>query len=101
VPDTGIFLGSCFAAYEQPDHPIYSARYVRVKFGCPKSPLRLEDLVSEDNEGQLTADDNYMWSYTSSEFPMLQVSSIYFVLFALIVYPLERKFVNSGNVPMS
>jgi hypothetical protein len=61
-----------FRAYEQPDHPIYSARYVRVKFGCPKSPLRLEDLVSEDNEGQLTADDNYMWSYTSSEFPMLQ-----------------------------
>ena len=86
VPDTSIFLGSCFAAYQQPGHPIYSARYVRVSFGCPKLPLRLEDLVSEENEGQLTADDNYIWMYTSSEFPMLQVSSIYFVLFTLILF---------------
>jgi len=61
-----------FRAYQQPGHPIYSARYVRVRFGCPKSPLRPEDLVSEENEGQLTADDNYIWMYTSSEFPMLQ-----------------------------
>ncbi|OEL18106.1 F-box protein [Dichanthelium oligosanthes] len=61
-----------FKAFFQHGHPIYSAQYVRVKFGCPKSPLRPEDLVSEENEGQVTADDNYMWMYTPSEFPMLQ-----------------------------
>ncbi|RCV29519.1 hypothetical protein SETIT_6G020100v2 [Setaria italica] len=61
-----------FRAYFQRGLPIYSSQYVRFKFGCPKLPLRLEDLVSEENEGQLTADDNYIWMYTSSEFPMLQ-----------------------------
>ncbi|XP_062192543.1 F-box protein At4g00755-like [Phragmites australis] len=61
-----------FKAFFQHDHPIYSAQYVRFRMGCPKSPLQPEDLVSDENEGQLTADDNYIWTYTSPEFPMLQ-----------------------------
>ncbi|CAL5007475.1 unnamed protein product [Urochloa decumbens] len=61
-----------FKAFFQDGFPIYSSQYVRFKFGCPKVPLQHKDLVSEVNEGQLTADDNYIWVYTSSEFPMLQ-----------------------------
>ncbi|CAO2206182.1 unnamed protein product [Urochloa humidicola] len=61
-----------FKAFFQELFPIYSSQYVRFKFGCPKVPLQHKDLVSEVNEGQLTADDNYIWMYTSSEFPMLQ-----------------------------
>uniref|UniRef100_A0A0A9GIJ0 Uncharacterized protein n=1 Tax=Arundo donax TaxID=35708 RepID=A0A0A9GIJ0_ARUDO len=40
--------------------------------GCPKSSLPPEDLVSDENEGQLTGGYNYIWSYTSPEFPLLQ-----------------------------
>ncbi|CAO2189244.1 unnamed protein product [Urochloa humidicola] len=61
-----------FKAFFQELFPLYSSEYVRFKFGCPKVPLQVKDLVSEVNEGQLTADDNYIWMYTSSEFPMLQ-----------------------------
>lgn len=71
-----LLICSRYAAYFQRGLPIYSSQYVRFKFGCPKLPLRPEDLVSDENEGQLTADDNYIWMYTSPEFPMLQVSSI-------------------------
>ncbi|KAG2585869.1 hypothetical protein PVAP13_5NG013800 [Panicum virgatum] len=52
--------------------PIYSVQYVRFRMGYPKLPLCPEQLVSDGNEGQLTADDNYTWTYASPEFPMLQ-----------------------------
>jgi hypothetical protein len=73
VPATYIYL--LYAAFFQNGTPLYSAQYVRFRFGCPKSPLRPEDLVSDENEGKLTSDNNYIWTYTSPEFPMLQVIS--------------------------
>ncbi|KAF8655392.1 hypothetical protein HU200_061131 [Digitaria exilis] len=53
---------------------IYSVECVRFKFGCPKSHLRPEDLVSEVSEGQLALlpDDSYIWTYTSPGFRMQQ-----------------------------
>lgn len=61
-----------FKAFFQYGDPIYSAKCVRFRMGYPKAPLRSETLVSDEDEGQLTADDNYNWTYTSPEFPMLQ-----------------------------
>uniref|UniRef100_A0A0A9D7Y6 Uncharacterized protein n=1 Tax=Arundo donax TaxID=35708 RepID=A0A0A9D7Y6_ARUDO len=61
-----------FIAFFQYGDPIYSPQYVRFQMGYPKSPLRPEQFVSDENEGQLTADVNYIWTYTSPEFPMLQ-----------------------------
>ncbi|XP_025796789.1 F-box protein At4g00755-like isoform X3 [Panicum hallii] len=61
-----------FQAFFQYGSPIYSAQYVRFRMGYPKLPLCPEQLVSDENEGQLTADDNYTWTYASPEFPMLQ-----------------------------
>lgn len=82
---------NCFhyAAFFQYGDPIYSAKCVRFRMGYPKSPLRSETLVSDEDEGQLTADDNYNWTYTSPEFPMLQVSLI--DIFRYILFPHERK----------
>ncbi|PUZ35949.1 hypothetical protein GQ55_9G001000 [Panicum hallii var. hallii] len=61
-----------FQAFFQYGSPIYSAQYVRFRMGYPKLPLCPEQLISDENEGQLTADDNYTWTYASPEFPMLQ-----------------------------
>ncbi|WVZ61384.1 hypothetical protein U9M48_011268 [Paspalum notatum var. saurae] len=61
-----------FKAFFQYGDPIYSAQYVRFRMGYPKLPLCPEQLVSDENEGQLTDDDNYIWTYASPEFPMLQ-----------------------------
>ncbi|KAK1680103.1 hypothetical protein QYE76_040951 [Lolium multiflorum] len=61
-----------FKAFFQGGNPIYSAKCIRFKMGYPRSPLRPETLVSGENEGQLIDDGNYVWTYTSPEFPMLQ-----------------------------
>ncbi|KQK11922.1 F-box protein At4g00755 [Brachypodium distachyon] len=61
-----------FKAFFQYGDPIYSAKYIRFHMGYPKSPLRPETLVCDDNEGQLIADCNYTWTYTSPGFTMLQ-----------------------------
>ncbi|KAL6607844.1 hypothetical protein ACP70R_040907 [Stipagrostis hirtigluma subsp. patula] len=62
-----------FKAFWLHGNPIFSAQYVRFQMGYPKSPLRSQDLVSEENEGlELAADHNYIWTYTSPEFPMSQ-----------------------------
>uniref|UniRef100_A0A0A9ECC9 F-box protein At4g00755-like n=1 Tax=Arundo donax TaxID=35708 RepID=A0A0A9ECC9_ARUDO len=61
-----------FKAFFQYGDPIYSPQHVRFRMGYPKSPLSPEQFVSDENEGQLTADDNYIWTYTSPEFPIVQ-----------------------------
>ncbi|TVU42569.1 hypothetical protein EJB05_08985 [Eragrostis curvula] len=61
-----------FRVFFQPGHHIFSAQYVRFRLGYPKVPLQSDDLVSVENEGELTSDSNYIWTYTSPEFPMLQ-----------------------------
>lgn len=42
--------------------------------GYLKSPLRSETLACDENEGRLIDDSNYFWTYTSTEFPILQVT---------------------------
>ncbi|OAY72622.1 F-box protein [Ananas comosus] len=61
-----------FKAYFQSGWPIYSAKFVRFRMGSSKLPLAPENYVSDENEGRLVADDNYIWTYSSPEFPMLQ-----------------------------
>ncbi|VAI68318.1 unnamed protein product [Triticum turgidum subsp. durum] len=61
-----------FKALFQIGDPIYSAKSIRFQTGYPRSPLRPEALVCDENEGQLIDDRNYVWTYTSPEFPMLQ-----------------------------
>ena len=64
------------AAFFQYGDPIYSAKCIRFQMGYPRSPLRSETLVCDENEGQLIDDCNYVWTYTSPEFPMMQVSCL-------------------------
>ncbi|CAN6308287.1 unnamed protein product [Urochloa humidicola] len=62
-----------FKAYFQPGDPIYSAKAVRIRLGHSKLPPGAESFVTDENENlRAIADENYMWMYTSPEFPMLQ-----------------------------
>ncbi|KAJ4777332.1 F-box protein [Rhynchospora pubera] len=60
-----------FKAFFQLDDPIYSSKYVRFKMGYSKSPNMSTNFKLD--QGRLTADENYVWTYISPEFPMLQV----------------------------
>ncbi|KAL0428931.1 UNVERIFIED_CONTAM: F-box protein [Sesamum radiatum] len=60
-----------FEAFFQPGKPIYSAKFVRFRMGHPKSPRELgSDL--HHLPLQRPADDKFVWTYTSPEFPMVQ-----------------------------
>jgi hypothetical protein len=62
-------------AYFQLGHPIYSPKAVRIRMGHSKLPPGSESFVTYDDENmEVIADENYVWTYTSPEFPMLQVS---------------------------
>jgi hypothetical protein len=59
----------------QHGHPIYSSKAVRIRLGHSKLDPGRETFVSDEDENLTAiADENYMWTYTSPEFPMLQVS---------------------------
>ncbi|KAJ6404611.1 hypothetical protein OIU84_012720 [Salix udensis] len=58
-----------FQAYFQRDSPIYSAISVRFCMGHPKCPMG--DPLGEPLDD--TADDKFIWTYSSPEFPMAQV----------------------------
>lgn len=60
--------------------------------GHYKLPRGSESFVTDDDENKMVnADEKYMWTYTSPEFPMLQVS--WCVLLLLIyVYRSMSKF---------
>ncbi|CAK9145764.1 unnamed protein product [Ilex paraguariensis] len=64
-----------FQAYFQLGHPIYSAKAVRFRFGHAKS---LEDIEGDLMHLPLLqpADDKFIWTYTSIEFPMAQENSL-------------------------
>ncbi|XBI16432.1 hypothetical protein VPH35_058689 [Triticum aestivum] len=53
-------------------HPIYSAKHVRFRLGYLKPPHWSETHVYVQSDAELTDDSNYVWTYTSPEFPMLQ-----------------------------
>ncbi|XP_047251924.1 F-box protein At4g00755-like [Capsicum annuum] len=59
-----------FEAYFQPGKPIYSAKSVRFRLGHRKSLREESDLLKMPQ--QQPADDKFMWTYTSEEFPMTQ-----------------------------
>ncbi|XP_059634113.1 F-box protein At4g00755 [Cornus florida] len=60
-----------FQAYFQWGFPIYSAKSVRFRVGHLKSPMDMgSDLI--DLPLQQPADDKFVWTYTSQEFPMTQ-----------------------------
>lgn len=52
--------------------PIYSARSVRFRMGHPKSGYKISRNCEYDPLPK-GADDNFVWTYTSPEFPMAQV----------------------------
>jgi hypothetical protein len=67
----------CFElpAYFQRGDPIYSAKAVRFRMGHYKLPRGSESFVTHKDENKMVnADKNYMWTYNSPEYPMLQVS---------------------------
>ncbi|KAM3698627.1 hypothetical protein ACJW31_06G201900 [Castanea mollissima] len=63
-----------FEAFFQPGSPIYSARSVRFRMGHPKSPNDLGSHLLGDSLP--SADDTFVWTYTSPEFPMAQESCL-------------------------
>jgi hypothetical protein len=71
------YVSFCFklAAFFQNGKPIYSSVMVRFQMGHCKLPRELVSFVSNRDENQTTiADENNVWTYTSPEFSMLQVS---------------------------
>ncbi|KAM0931725.1 hypothetical protein ACQ4PT_000145 [Festuca glaucescens] len=62
-----------FEAYFQHGDPIYSAKAVRFRMGHYKLPRGSESFVTHKDENKMVnADKNYMWTYTSPGYPMLQ-----------------------------
>ncbi|XP_065864753.1 F-box protein At4g00755 isoform X2 [Euphorbia lathyris] len=57
-----------FQAFFQWGSPIYSPKSVRFRMGHPKSPM--DDPIGEPCDN--CADDSFIWTYTSPEFPMAQ-----------------------------
>ena len=67
------------SAYFQWGSPIYSAESVRFHLGHPKCPM--DDTLGEPLDG--CADDKFIWTYSSPEFPMAQVCHACFPFFNL------------------
>ncbi|XP_061962120.1 F-box protein At4g00755 isoform X2 [Populus nigra] len=61
-----------FQAYFQQGSPIYSAESVQFHLGHPKCPM--DDTLGEPLDN--CADDKFIWTYSSPEFPMAQESSL-------------------------
>lgn len=61
-----------FQAYFQLDFPIYSAKAVRFQMGYSKVPLDAECDDGYKLNLQDFSDDDFVWTYSSPEFPMVQ-----------------------------
>ncbi|XP_058086410.1 F-box protein At4g00755-like isoform X2 [Magnolia sinica] len=62
-----------FKAYFQHGDPIYSAKAVRFRMGHPKSFLDVKSSIMDAfAPGQRSDNDDYVWTYISPEFPMVQ-----------------------------
>ncbi|KAJ6843186.1 F-box protein-like [Iris pallida] len=61
-----------FEAYFQPGSPIYSAKAVRFRMGHSRSPHVTETDATDNNVAQGTPNENYVWTYVSPSFPMVQ-----------------------------
>ncbi|KAL5173778.1 F-box protein [Glycine soja] len=61
-----------FQAYFQHGFPIYSAKAVRFRMGHSKHPMELESPVDNMAANHVLGNNQFIWTYTSPEFPMLQ-----------------------------
>ncbi|KAL6494038.1 hypothetical protein OROGR_031947 [Orobanche gracilis] len=64
-----------FQAFFQPESPIYSSKSVRFRLGHPR-PLSESGIDLLNLPLYEPADDMFQWTYTSPEFPMMQVLKI-------------------------
>ncbi|KAG4991653.1 hypothetical protein JHK82_025163 [Glycine max] len=64
-----------FQAYFQHGFPIYSAKAVRFRMGHPRHPMELESAVDKMATNDVLGDNQFIWTYTSPEFPMFQMAS--------------------------
>ncbi|KAJ9546826.1 hypothetical protein OSB04_019369 [Centaurea solstitialis] len=62
-----------FRALLQPEQPIYSPWFVRFCFGHPKSWKEMDHNFLESQE---SADDEFVWTYTSKLYPVAQEDSL-------------------------
>lgn len=81
----------CISAYFQFGHPIYSAKAVRFRMGHQMYPMeRGGDAANDPAAGFDSLEDQYVWTYTSPEFPMAQVKfyipRLRFLLFYFILF---------------
>nr|BAJ85093.1 predicted protein [Hordeum vulgare subsp. vulgare] len=66
-----------YQAFFQDDDPIYSSKTVRFRMGHYKLPRESESFIIDDDENKMVnAEEKYMWTYTSPEFPMLQKNEL-------------------------
>jgi hypothetical protein len=61
-------------AFFQPDQPIYSAQYVRIRLGHSIEPSRSRSIVNKAS--QCIPAEEFLWMYESPKFSMEQVDSI-------------------------
>ncbi|CAJ1952654.1 unnamed protein product [Sphenostylis stenocarpa] len=61
-----------FQAYFQHGFPIYSAKAVRFRMGHPRYRMESESAVDNLTVNQVLGDNQFIWTYTSPEFPMCQ-----------------------------
>ncbi|KAF5464182.1 hypothetical protein F2P56_014276 [Juglans regia] len=64
-----------FQAYFQSGSPLYLVKAMRFRMGHPKSPMGVgSDLLSDSYP--VSADEKFIWTYTSQEFPVAQESCL-------------------------
>ncbi|KAL2334620.1 hypothetical protein Fmac_015833 [Flemingia macrophylla] len=61
-----------FQAYFQHGFPVYSAKAVRFRMGHLRYPMELQFSVDKMTANHVLGDDQFIWTYTSPEFPMSQ-----------------------------
>ncbi|KAJ7517197.1 hypothetical protein O6H91_21G014100 [Diphasiastrum complanatum] len=65
-----------FEAYFQYGNPIYSAKFVRFRMGYSSSWNQKDELSSTSTTTSSDSCDDYIWTYTSQEFPMVQADTL-------------------------
>jgi len=75
------------SAFFQHGFPIYSAKAVRFRMGHPRYPIESESDVDNITADEVLGDNQFIWTYTSPEFPMCQVSYILKCISWIFFYP--------------
>ncbi|KAK7845691.1 f-box protein [Quercus suber] len=81
-----------FQAYFQYGFPIYSSRAVRFRLGYSRHPLEFDDDIREDMLiHHRWSDDDFIWTYTSPEFPVAQVSCTVAYIVCTVAYIVQSE----------